>query len=401
VTVEEPPPEDHLEHHLPTEGEPGYSPPPGHPRFPLFDSMRAIAALTVLVYHCGFISGAFGNDTYGPLLRHMNIGVVIFFVISGFLLYRPFVAERFGGAPPPRIPDYARRRALRILPGFWVALTVLAIYPDIPDVFSSNFWAYYGLVQIYPIYDAPLVCSGTLQFCGLPHMWSLAVEASFYLALPFYFLVLRRLSAGRPVLSVLRIELVAVAALALASLLVFRSESNNSWLGFGLPGTFIWFAFGMEMAVVSAWARDRVRVPLQDRPEVVWAIAAALYVLLTYVVLPTEPFVFYGTAKQLAERVLLGLIAALLVFPAAFGDPAKGLIRRALDLPAIAWLGLISYGIFLYHVSVAYKLTLEGTVNDLGIHAPFVGLVALTLLITIPVAAASYYLVERTAMRFK
>ena len=129
--------------------EPVVAPPPGNPRFPLMDSLRAIAALSVLVTHSGFLSGANLGTWYGDYTARLDVGVTIFFLLSGFLLYRPFVSARAGGARRPRIPDYARRRLLRILPAYWLALTVLAIWPGLPQMWEAHDWVYYGLVQVY------------------------------------------------------------------------------------------------------------------------------------------------------------------------------------------------------------------------------------------------------------
>ena len=92
------------------------APPPGNPRFPLFDGVRAFAAGTVLVGHVGAITAFHVINPLGAYTARLNMGVAFFFVISGFLLYRPFLAARFAGRPVPRIRDYARRRVLRILP---------------------------------------------------------------------------------------------------------------------------------------------------------------------------------------------------------------------------------------------------------------------------------------------
>ncbi len=75
--------------------------PPRHPRFPLIDGMRAIAVLSVLAVHSAGFGQALGPSLGSRLLAHLNIGVAIFFLISGFLLYRPFIAHRTGGAAPP------------------------------------------------------------------------------------------------------------------------------------------------------------------------------------------------------------------------------------------------------------------------------------------------------------
>lgn len=92
------------------------APPPGNPRFPLMDSLRATAALTVLVYHVGFFGHFQQKHSFGFVLSSLGFGVAMFFVLSGFLLYRPFVNAELTGSPRPRILDFAQRRFLRVVP---------------------------------------------------------------------------------------------------------------------------------------------------------------------------------------------------------------------------------------------------------------------------------------------
>jgi peptidoglycan/LPS O-acetylase OafA/YrhL len=126
---------------LPSDRSPAVAPPPGNPRFPLFDSLRGIAVLAVVIFHVAFITGALNVRVAGDVLGVLgDVGVVLFFVISGFLLYRPFVAARAHGRRPPDPVRYARRRALRIVPAYWVALTVLAIFPGVVGPFSRDWW---------------------------------------------------------------------------------------------------------------------------------------------------------------------------------------------------------------------------------------------------------------------
>src|SRR3954468_20104855 len=106
-------------------------PPPGNPRFPLVDGLRAFAAIAVVITHTGFLSTFNAHGLAGEVTARLDVGVTLFFIISGFLLYRPFVAARLEHRPAPRIPVYARRRVLRIVPAYWLALTVLAIWPGL------------------------------------------------------------------------------------------------------------------------------------------------------------------------------------------------------------------------------------------------------------------------------
>ena len=119
-----------------------------HRLFPLADGVRGIAAISIVVVHVWLFTGGFGGfgDNLGNRAVVRLDGMVsIFFVLSAFLLYRPMIAHRNGGPAAPRTGDYARRRFLRIYPAYWLALTVLAIFPGLFGVFSSHWPAFYSL----------------------------------------------------------------------------------------------------------------------------------------------------------------------------------------------------------------------------------------------------------------
>lgn len=94
-------------------------------RFPCFDGLRALAALSIVVVHVSAYSGADGLSGFRDLLQRMDAGVAIFFVLSGFLLYRPFVAAHLHGRAQPATRPYLWRRFLRIYPAYLVVLTVV------------------------------------------------------------------------------------------------------------------------------------------------------------------------------------------------------------------------------------------------------------------------------------
>ena len=97
----------------------------GHAHFPGFDGLRAIAAGAVLLHHAGFQTGYGPNRRFGELLAHGDAGVSIFFLISGFLLYRPFAAAHLAGRKPTSADRFWWRRVLRIFPGYWLAVLVI------------------------------------------------------------------------------------------------------------------------------------------------------------------------------------------------------------------------------------------------------------------------------------
>src|SRR5215467_11624820 len=119
-------------------------------RFPLFDSLRAIAAISVLAFHAGIVSGLLSSGSWlKPYAARLDVGVSVFFLISGFLLYRPFTRARLLGESQPQTGAYAWRRFLRIVPAYWVALTIITICLGLPRVFSAaGIPIYYGFGQI-------------------------------------------------------------------------------------------------------------------------------------------------------------------------------------------------------------------------------------------------------------
>lgn len=377
-------------------------PPPGNPRFPLVDGLRAFAALAVVVTHTAFLSGFNGRGLAGEITARLDVGVALFFVISGFLLYRPFVAARYEGRAAPRIPLYFRRRAVRILPAYWVALTVLALWPGLQLVHGHLWWVYYGFLQDFRV----LWMEG-----GLKVAWSLCVEVQFYLLLPVYAVLAARWLRGRPLADQARVEYGALALLGALSLwvrtLTFADRTADT-VSSTIGGTFLWFALGMVIAVASARhhrepvaQRPALMRVMAARPGAAWVAAALLLLLVSQIGMPTLNLNEYDDDDWYFGHLLYGAVAAAFALPAMLGEPVAG--RR--DVPArvlgwrpIAWLGLISYGIFLWHLPLCEKMLRVQTWTS---HGSFVLFTLVVAVVAIACAAASYYLVERPLLRFK
>ena len=389
------------------------APPPGHPRFPLFDSLRALAAISVLLVHAALWSGAIQNASYKGLVAHLDIGVTIFFLLSGFLLYRPFVAARVLGAPGIGLRAYSRRRFLRIAPAYWLALTVLAVFPGIYGVFTGNWWVYFGLLQNYPIYELTNSgkCATDLFNCGIAPTWSLAIEVFFYAVLPFFALGMAWLTARLRGAHWFAVELAILSAIAAVSVLIQSVVIDTDllrWLFFSPVGRGWWFGLGMALACLSVWVQQRGREPralrwLGEHPLAPWAAALALYLALSLFILEPFPTVAARAIplpQYLSAYLLFGVIAALVLFPAIFGDRGSGLPRRFLAHRSLAWLGLVSYGIFLWHFPILYALV-QGGILGWWPSMAFPVLALTTFAITLACATLSYYLVERPLMRRK
>jgi peptidoglycan/LPS O-acetylase OafA/YrhL len=376
------------------------TPPPGNPRFPAIDGLRAVAACAVLVTHTAFISGFNGHGFLGQITARLDSGVALFFVISGFLLYRPFVAARFQGRRGPGIRRYARRRILRIVPAYWLALTVLAIWPGLALVHTHLWWVYYGFLQDVQ----PEWVTG-----GITAAWSLCVEVQFYILLPVYALALWRLLRGVAVGRQMAIEfgllLVLAAGSELTRGLTFADKTPDT-ISSTILGTFSWFALGMSLAVLSArWhdvpvARRPAALRLvAQRPLVPWAAAAALLVLVTQIGMPVLNVADYDMTDWVIGHLLYGLMATCLALPIMLGvEGAGGVPERLMTLRPVAWLGLISYGIFLWHHPLTGRF--QGVENWTS-HGSFIVYTLAVFVVATIAASLSYYLVERPLLKFK
>ncbi len=380
-------------------------------RYPLVDSIRALAALAILVVHTAVVSEMSHDLWYWPLLAHLDIGVPIFFMLSGCLLYRPMVAARVLGTPSTPLPAYLWRRFVRIAPAYWLALTVLAIVPGLAGVFSSNWWVYYGLLQNYPVYTRGADCIASPLLCGLAPTWTLGIEVAFYVLLPGYALAMRWWCRRLPRANWLVLEL-AMLGLVSAMSVAFQALASLSglplWLMVFSPlGRAWWFGLGMGLAAVSVWLQQRSRLPsaarvVSDYAGVAWMAAILFYAVPALVVINDSPLLamplFIGRFEYIAVHLLAGVIGALILLPAVFWDGRAGLPSRLLANPVLTWLGRISYGIFLWHYPIIHGLRAGGV----GLWWPgltFPILLMGTLVLTITCAALSYYLLERPVMR--
>ena len=375
-----------------------FRPPPGNPRFPLFDGLRAIAALGVLLYHSASLSGYTQFGRFGAWTANLNVGVTIFFVISGFLLYRPYVHAQFAGSAGPKPTRFYRRRLLRIVPAYWVALTLLSIYPGDPATFTD--WPrYYLFLQVY---------TPSPPHEGLFQAWSLAVEMSFYLVLPIYAFVVARLFRSRSATARLQLEIVLLVVLSVVSALVTHawSSGESSPLVQGLPRFMFWFALGMGLALVSAWQQQRgsqspFLSAIVKRSGLCWTAAAALFLLLGAITQVPLDGISFEPDLALTQWFLCGVIAFLIAVPAVARGPASQLSNRFLSGRSVVWLGLISYGIFLWQMGPLTVLFQDQWITNGRWIVRFGEFALIAAALTIPLAAASYYIVERPFLRLK
>jgi peptidoglycan/LPS O-acetylase OafA/YrhL len=394
-------------------------------RFAGLDGMRAIAALGVLVCHVALASGQI-DRTGGSFLARADVGVALFFMLSGFLLYRPFVSARLDGKAFPKVRRYLRHRFLRIFPAYWLALTVLVTVRDVrmrDDIRSPwDFGMFYGLLQSY---------SKVTDLGGLQQAWTLTNEVAFYLILPLWALgfawLVRRFGRSRRALLVEGGVLVAAAAASLAFRAGLESNGAGSLEGHGffdklvldprlhwVIANFHMFVPGMVLALAFEWSRRRDR-PLalleliRTHPLVCWALAGVAFWAVSTQVGLTALGTENDGGKSLAHELLYMAVGALLLAPVALAGEALPRSLRWLGTRVMVGLGVLSYGIYLWHEGVTdvyrsargFKVTAPNGVSIYQLTGWFPAMLAFCLVGSILLAAVSYYLVERPALLLK
>src|SRR5216683_2305892 len=324
------------------------------------DGLRVVAAFAVLATHVGGETAyAFQGTPASWVVSRGDVGVPIFFTLSGLLLYRPWARAALEGSASPRARPYLWRRGLRILPAYWAV--VLIALPTMSAVHVRSAWPWLQYLFLMQNYDIHPWWSGT-GAQGLGQMWSLVVEASFYLMLPVIAAILtwfacrgagnlrgvsggakrrpptpapRGISGGRPlrqqaVNARARRLLTGIALLGASSYaftVVAFYPSPQPRLIATLPRLVTWFAPGMALAVVSVWARtesprdgqvSRFCRTVASSAGACWLIAILAFAIACTPMTGSE-LIAPPTLWQIEiKTALYSIIAAALVAPAAF-----------------------------------------------------------------------------------
>ncbi|MBF8186902.1 acyltransferase [Nonomuraea sp. K274] len=349
------------------------------------DGIRALAALGVWVLHVGGHTGLMYRDgMYAWMMSRLGIAVPIFFLLSGLLLYRPWARAVLEDAPAPRPARYLWRRILRVMPAYWLVTVPVLL------AWSSLDWTgwvkWLLLLQNYTEQEqAP---------DGLYQMWTMPVEMAFYLVLPVLAWLLHRWARGgdRPV----RL-LVGIAVLPVVSLtsVVVSHALQQYQLALWLPHHLVFFAAGMAMAVLSVWGKGGKAVDAMA-PQLL-VLALLLYAVLSTELAGPRELTLPSLSQSLWRLVLESSVAVLVVAPFALAPRRDSLRHRVLGNPVAAYMGRVSFSFFLWHapvITLFYKLT--GSPLFTG---DFVQIVTVTFVVTALLSAASYHLVEESALR--
>jgi len=353
--------------------------PPARLRYePALDGLRAVAAGSVLLYHGGvtWSSGGF-------------LGVDVFFVLSGFLITSLLVSEWLGTGGI-RIVSFYGRRIRRLFPALLLVLAAVAVYAATlappsqlrelrgDELSTLAYITNWRLVLAHRGYFDAFTLASPLK-----HTWSLAVEEQWYLIWPI--VVVGLLMLTRRWRNGVVVALGITAALCVASTLwmvhLYTPGGDPSRVYYGtdtraqelLAGAVL--AFGCAVAGRFT-VGPRWKLPVRVGGALAFVGMFALFALVD----DTTRWLYEGGLLLYSFAVALVILAAI---------QPHGIVRTVLSPRPLRWLGMISYGLFLWHWPIYVVLDPDRT----GLDGP--RLLFLRLAVTVAAATASYYVVER------
>ena len=343
------------------------------------DGVRALAVTVVFLSHLPIALHSLGNPGWYQNFPHAGfLGVNLFFVMSGFLItHRLLVTARPNGRPAFRV--FWVHRGARILPAVTVFLVVHAIYAAIA-----------GFPPYGSIFDEFLMISSTVfQFANYAilvdidnlfdngALWSLAVEGQFYLMWPFVmWLLVTKVKRGAAIVAILGVVIVVLSRHRagvfdeLGSYDTYlRTDTRIESLLIGAVGAFAWMRTSFIPARLVGW----LSLPALGAMVVIFVNATQW-----------SDFIWHWGMSAFDLCALIVVLAL-----ATHTSP----LRRVLVLRPVAWVGMISYGLYIWQVPVLHILLRHAeTLGD-----PLQGVIAVGA--TFALATASWNLIEQPIRR--
>ena len=414
---------------------------------PYVDGLRAIAVLFIIVLHSWQISGASalnlslpglsGAWNVAPLIESFQLGVPLFFVLSGFLLALPFIRAHANGQPAPSLRRYFTLRAARIMPAYYFLLFCLLVLLTPLYVPPALVYSQVGAIAVmaHLFFLQEMIPVASSSFNADPVLWTLTMEVLFYLVLPWvvrYFYG-RRWIVSLPLSAVISVGWLFLCWHGLSALVpVIQAQATGTPALAGhlnatqsylllerqLPAHAV--DFGLGMTVANWYVRGLAEWASRVRAAVCGTAVLGGWALVLWVMAATSDFrsfwapppaaamadwislVHIGVTYYLRET-LASLGFALVLAGVAFGQPW---LQAPYSVTPVRVFGMISYSIYLWHYIVISLLArwwpavhIQRVLTAPAALSRFWLLLLGALVIVVPLAGAIYLLIERPILR--
>ncbi|MFC7681051.1 acyltransferase family protein [Paenibacillus sp. GCM10028914] len=341
---------------------------------PGLDGLRALALIGVMSYHWGFDFAPGGF-----------LGVSIFFVLSGYLI-TDILASQWRNYGRIDLKDFWYRRFRRLLPAMFTMLLIVVAWVTLFDhtrlsslrgdvvgavTYISNWQFIFQDISYFDAFGPP---------SPLGHMWSLAVEEQFYLLWPLIMLIGLYLFPRRGQMFQFILVLAGISALAMG--LIYDPGSDPSRVYFGTDTRAFGLLIGSALAIVwPSYKRTSTTSPIVRISLDVVGITALLYVI--YMMHNTDR---YDATLYQGGMVILSLTVAVVV--AVLAHPAS-LLGKVMGIKPLRWIGVRSYGIYLWHYPVIILTSPNGSpIENSALHT------ALQIVASVILASLSWKYIE-------
>ncbi len=359
-------------------------------RFAGLEGYRGVAALLIVIYHVfqqidAQSPGSLGGDAdWGYRILHGLDGFVsLFFVLSAFLLYLPYVRGLSGEGDMPSARSFLVRRASRIVPLYVIAILVVWSSRNW-GLLDANWWDLLEHLTFTQVYDDGQI------FSTIGPAWSLAIEVQFYVLLALLGLAFAALAprlsrgAGLAVATLTPLLLLAGSVAYKLDAWLVQGTAGDDWsVWFGLPAKLDEFALGMLLAVVVASGARRL-----PRAATVGLRIVGLGVLVAALALRPTGDALHAWFHTATAVGFLGVLAA-----SVLGEEDRW--SRALNTKVLVVLGLVSYSLYLWHEPLILLLDGHGLLPGTSGWGGLAIDLAIVLPISIGVAWFSYHLIEK------
>jgi len=334
-------------------------------RRPALDGLRAFAVLAVMAFHTS------------PAAHGGFLGVDVFFVISGYLITTLLLREwgRTGGVD---LRLFYLKRSLRLFPAllFMLAIAIPLALTTLKNTMGMPDWVAIGSVVFYVANWANVFVDAGIG--PMTHTWSLSIEEQFYLIWPLLLIALL-VRGRRPPVRTLAALIVVVAV----ARWVCWDITHGSWLYYATTSHSDGLLLGALLAIVLARRPADAPIPNWSQPAA-WVGLVGLAALMATLHINGNATFHYGLFLSAAFSTLVVQYLAV---------STDGVMVRVLSLRPLTTIGMVSYGLYLYHFPIFMAVQHQ--------NYPHLKQHALEISLTVVVTTFSWFVVEKPALRLK